>query len=118
VALIARGYSNREIAKELTIAEATAVRHVANILDKLGLKSRARSPTGRLSDGFDPASRASTRAEAEWSETGRLDTFGHLRCRERPTNDGLFWRCLCQHRRLGCDHLPAAKGMSLHITAL
>jgi two-component system nitrate/nitrite response regulator NarL len=41
VALIARGYSNREIAKELTIAEATAVRHVANILDKLGLKSRA-----------------------------------------------------------------------------
>jgi DNA-binding NarL/FixJ family response regulator len=41
VALIAQGCSNREIAKELTIAEATAVRHVANILDKLGLKSRA-----------------------------------------------------------------------------
>ena len=41
VALIAQGCSNREIARELTIAEATAVRHVANILDKLGLKSRA-----------------------------------------------------------------------------
>ena len=41
VALITQGCSNREIAKELTIAEATAVRHVANILDKLGLKSRA-----------------------------------------------------------------------------
>jgi adenylate cyclase len=41
VALIAQGCSNREIAKELIIAEATAVRHVANILDKLGLKSRA-----------------------------------------------------------------------------
>jgi DNA-binding NarL/FixJ family response regulator len=41
VALITRGCSNREIARELTIAEATAVRHVANILDKLGLKSRA-----------------------------------------------------------------------------
>jgi DNA-binding NarL/FixJ family response regulator len=41
VALITRGCSNREIAGELTIAEATAVRHVANILDKLGLKSRA-----------------------------------------------------------------------------
>jgi DNA-binding CsgD family transcriptional regulator len=41
VALIARGYSNREIAGELVIAEATAVRHVANILGKLGLRSRA-----------------------------------------------------------------------------
>jgi class 3 adenylate cyclase/DNA-binding CsgD family transcriptional regulator len=41
VALITQGCSNREIARELTIAEATAVRHVANILDKLGLKSRA-----------------------------------------------------------------------------
>jgi adenylate cyclase len=41
VALITQGCSNREIAQELTIAEATAVRHVANILDKLGLKSRA-----------------------------------------------------------------------------
>jgi DNA-binding NarL/FixJ family response regulator len=41
VALIAQGCSNREIAHQLTIAEATAVRHVANILDKLGLKSRA-----------------------------------------------------------------------------
>ena len=41
VALIAQGCSNREIATELTIAEATAVRHVANILAKLGLRSRA-----------------------------------------------------------------------------
>jgi class 3 adenylate cyclase/DNA-binding CsgD family transcriptional regulator len=41
VALIALGRSNREIARELVIAEATAVRHVANILGKLGLRSRA-----------------------------------------------------------------------------
>jgi DNA-binding CsgD family transcriptional regulator len=41
VALIARGFSNRAIAGELVIAEATAVRHVANILGKLGLRSRA-----------------------------------------------------------------------------
>jgi DNA-binding NarL/FixJ family response regulator len=41
VALIARGCSNRDIATELLIAEATAVRHVANILAKLGLRSRA-----------------------------------------------------------------------------
>ena len=40
-ALIARGCSNREIAQELVIADATAVRHVANILNKLGFRSRA-----------------------------------------------------------------------------
>ena len=41
VSLIVRGYTNREIASDLIIAEGTAVRHVANILNKLGLKSRA-----------------------------------------------------------------------------
>jgi DNA-binding NarL/FixJ family response regulator len=41
VSLIVRGHTNREIATELVIAEGTAVRHVANILNKLGLKSRA-----------------------------------------------------------------------------
>ena len=41
VALIVRGCTNREIAQELVIAEGTAVRHVANILNRLGFKSRA-----------------------------------------------------------------------------
>jgi DNA-binding NarL/FixJ family response regulator len=41
VSLIVRGCSNREIAEELMIAEGTAVRHVANILNKLDLRSRA-----------------------------------------------------------------------------
>jgi len=41
VELIARGYTNREIGEALIIAEGTAVRHVANILNKLTLKSRA-----------------------------------------------------------------------------
>jgi DNA-binding CsgD family transcriptional regulator len=41
VELIVRGYTNRQIAAELIIAEGTAVRHVANILGKLELKSRA-----------------------------------------------------------------------------
>jgi adenylate cyclase len=41
VSLIVRGCTNREIAEELVIAEGTAVRHVANILNKLNLKSRA-----------------------------------------------------------------------------
>jgi predicted ATPase/DNA-binding CsgD family transcriptional regulator len=39
--LIARGLSNRGIAEELVISPATAARHVANILAKLGLNSRA-----------------------------------------------------------------------------
>jgi predicted ATPase/DNA-binding CsgD family transcriptional regulator/Tfp pilus assembly protein PilF len=40
VKLIARGLSNREIADELVISPATAARHVANILAKLGYSSR------------------------------------------------------------------------------
>jgi predicted ATPase/DNA-binding CsgD family transcriptional regulator len=39
--LIAAGRSNREIAEVLVIAEPTAERHVANILNKLGFHSRA-----------------------------------------------------------------------------
>jgi DNA-binding NarL/FixJ family response regulator len=39
--LIARGLSNRGIADELFISPATAARHVANILAKLGFSSRA-----------------------------------------------------------------------------
>ena len=40
VVLIARGLSNRQIADELVISPATAARHVANILAKLGFTSR------------------------------------------------------------------------------
>ena len=40
VLLIARGLSNRQIADELVISPATAARHVANILGKLGFSSR------------------------------------------------------------------------------
>jgi predicted ATPase/DNA-binding CsgD family transcriptional regulator len=39
-ALIAAGHSNKEIAAELSISPATAARHVANILAKLGFRSR------------------------------------------------------------------------------
>jgi DNA-binding CsgD family transcriptional regulator len=40
VRLIAQGLSNKEIADELVISPATAARHVANILAKLGYTSR------------------------------------------------------------------------------
>ena len=41
VLLIAQGLSNKEIADELVISPATAARHVANILGKLGYTKRA-----------------------------------------------------------------------------
>jgi DNA-binding NarL/FixJ family response regulator len=41
VACIARGLTNRQIAAELVIATSTTERHVANVLGKLGMQSRA-----------------------------------------------------------------------------
>ena len=38
--LIARGLTNRQVARELSISERTAANHVAKILKKLGLSSR------------------------------------------------------------------------------
>lgn len=43
--LVARGLSNRAIADELVISPATAARHVANILAKLGFSSRTQVAT-------------------------------------------------------------------------
>ncbi len=40
-ALVVSGHTNRQIAAAFVIAEPTAERHVANILNKLGLHSRA-----------------------------------------------------------------------------
>jgi two-component system, NarL family, response regulator LiaR len=41
--LIARGFSNKEIAQELIIGEKTVKTHVSNILGKLGLLSRTQA---------------------------------------------------------------------------
>ena len=41
VVLAARGLSNRQIARELHISEATVKRHLANIYAKIGVKSRS-----------------------------------------------------------------------------
>jgi non-specific serine/threonine protein kinase len=43
VALLARGYTNRQIAGELVISARTADGHVAHILAKLGLSTRAQA---------------------------------------------------------------------------
>jgi DNA-binding NarL/FixJ family response regulator len=38
--LIARGYTNRQIAQALVVTEGTAANHVAHILSKLGVANR------------------------------------------------------------------------------
>jgi predicted ATPase/DNA-binding CsgD family transcriptional regulator len=54
VALIAEGHSNKAIADALFISPATAARHVANILDKLGFTSRAQVAAWASANGNDP----------------------------------------------------------------
>jgi DNA-binding NarL/FixJ family response regulator len=41
VVLVARGLTNRQISREIGISEHTAGNHVAKLLRKLGLRSRA-----------------------------------------------------------------------------
>ncbi|HEV7663212.1 MAG TPA: LuxR C-terminal-related transcriptional regulator, partial [Chloroflexota bacterium] len=55
-ALVAQGLSNRDIARHLIIADATAVRHVANILNKLAFRSRAQIAVWADRQGLQPPS--------------------------------------------------------------
>ena len=61
--LIARGLSNRAIAEELVISPATAARHVANILGKLGLNSRAQVAAWTADSAGQPDLAAETRRQ-------------------------------------------------------
>jgi DNA-binding CsgD family transcriptional regulator len=64
-ALVAGGRSNKAIAEELFISPATAARHVANILAKLGFSSRtqiAAWAAGKQPDLVDPATAPAQRA--------------------------------------------------------
>lgn len=54
-ALVAEGCSNREIAHSLSISEATAERHVANIFAKLGANSRAQVAAWAVQQGIPSA---------------------------------------------------------------
>lgn len=51
---VARGMSNREIADELVLSEATVRTHVSNILGKLHLASRTQAALYALRKGFAP----------------------------------------------------------------
>jgi non-specific serine/threonine protein kinase len=50
--LVARGLTNRQISKELSISERTAGNHVAKILRKLGLHSRTQVATWAAERGL------------------------------------------------------------------
>jgi DNA-binding NarL/FixJ family response regulator len=52
VIFVTRGLSNRQIAESLVISEATAIRHISNILAKLGMTSRAQIAVWAVSHGF------------------------------------------------------------------
>ena len=63
-ALIAHGYSNKGIADELVISPATAARHVANILSKLGFTSRAQIAAWAAGNGSIQPSAAHERGSS------------------------------------------------------
>jgi len=50
--LVAAGYSNREIARALFVAEGTVKNHVSNILAKLGVRDRTRAVLKALERGY------------------------------------------------------------------
>lgn len=52
LALIVKGYSNQEIARELTISQKTVKTHVSNILGKLRLADRTQAAVYALSEGL------------------------------------------------------------------
>jgi DNA-binding NarL/FixJ family response regulator len=54
LALVARGRSNREIARELVIAEKTVKTHVSAILAKLDLRSRTQAALYAVQQGLVP----------------------------------------------------------------
>jgi DNA-binding CsgD family transcriptional regulator len=57
---IAAGRSNREIATDLSIAERTVARHITNIYDKIGARSKAEATAYAFRHGLEQAE-ASTR---------------------------------------------------------
>jgi DNA-binding NarL/FixJ family response regulator len=52
LALLARGWSNRSIARELAIAEVTVRSHVSHILDKLCVSNRVEATLHALRSGL------------------------------------------------------------------
>jgi DNA-binding CsgD family transcriptional regulator len=56
VSLVAQAYTNREIAERLRISERTAEKHVQNILNRLGTRSRTQAAAWAVQHGVGPLS--------------------------------------------------------------
>ena len=54
LALVARGMSNKEVARQLSLSERTARSHVSNILTKLNLSSRTQAALWAIREGLAP----------------------------------------------------------------
>jgi ATP/maltotriose-dependent transcriptional regulator MalT len=67
--LVARGLSNYEIAEELNLAEATVKRHLANVYQKVGVRSRSEAVRTALMEQWIGLSEI-TRADSDGSLGG------------------------------------------------
>ena len=63
LALLAKGDSNRQIARALFISERTVAVHVSRILDKLGVRNRTEAATVGCPAGADPPASAAGQAQ-------------------------------------------------------
>jgi DNA-binding NarL/FixJ family response regulator len=70
--LVARGLSNRQIARVLHLAEATVKRHLANLYPKMGVSSRSEATKKALSEGYI-STREVTRKEDKLKASGNSD---------------------------------------------
>ena len=89
VALVARGSTNKAIAEELFISPATAARHVANIMTKLGFNTRAQIAAWAADRQIDLVSHARRRSEPGEAEDPRL---GHADLTGQPA--AVLWWAL------------------------
>jgi DNA-binding NarL/FixJ family response regulator len=55
LALVAQGFTNREIAEKLVLSEHTARNHISRIFDKLGLSRRSEAAAYATRMGLSPA---------------------------------------------------------------
>jgi DNA-binding NarL/FixJ family response regulator len=103
-AQIARGLRNSEIADELVIATSTTERHVANILIKLGMRSRAEVAVWAAETGL--TGRAQVDLGAQWPSTptpllGRVEHrsrgAGTARCAHRMATAGSGYSEMCNN---------------------